>query len=258
VTVGREGASYRAVDGAVGAGGAARELGPEALLAALNRAGARPPVLALLLGCGLAVALAAGVGFGSSWRAALAFGATAVAAVGCAHHGERAGRRVAVAYEMAPEVARAYERVVAAFRRLQQAGGVWHTGSPAAARGAARQGGQRGRPPVRVALPPRMQANLRAPLLRAGRQRLCFLPDRLLVYEAQLVWAVRYADLQVETGTVWVRESAAPDRHGLVGFRGAAGLSEAFECTNPALTAAVAAALAGLARVTGEAPAVPA
>ena len=55
-------------------------------------------------------------------------------------------------------------------------------------------------------LPPRVQSNVQAPVLPAGKQRLYFYPDQVFVFEGSRVGAVAYADLRAITSTSEFRE----------------------------------------------------
>jgi hypothetical protein len=238
------------------------EASPGELMDSLNRAYARTPVLTLLLGVAFAVALVAGISFGSSWGAAVAFGATALVVLPCAHRGESSGHTVAVEYRLDGDAARSFRKVTEAFQRFARCRAVWHVQRKGAAKGH-RVIRRRIRP--RVGLPPRLRSNLRVPALRAGRQRLYFFPDRVLVYDAQMVWAVPYPDLKVEAAQVHVGDSgrasrepkgngatggtatpARPGVNGLVRLRSSTGLSEMFQCSSPQAAADFAAAVASL------------
>lgn len=95
--------------------------------------------------------------------------------------------------------------------------------------------------------------------------RLCFLPDRLLLYEGKKVAAIQYADLNVEVGTVevvvegkvpedgkqvgktwqYVNKDGSPDRrfadnqelpmmlYGVIKITSSGGLNLHFHCSNP-------------------------
>lgn len=245
------------------------------VLDGLNRAYGRSPVLTGFLGLTLVAALCAGVSFGSSAGATALFSATGALVMWYAYREERSGHSVAVHYELEAEAARAYRRLTHAFERLAREA-VWHVQAKrtdrdrAGAVGTPRVVRRRIRP--RLGLPPRVKSNLRVPALPAGRQTLYFFPDRILVYEAQLVWAVPYQDLQVETTQIRVRETERDARHagprspasrgrdawpgahppagvvvnGVLRFRSRTGLSEVFRCSSPTVTAEVAAALQSL------------
>jgi hypothetical protein len=225
------------------------------LLDRLNRAYRRPAVLSCLLGVSLAAALVTGVSLGSGWGATVIFGATGVMVLRYAHKGERSDHSVTVVYDFQAGAGHGYRKLVKAFAGLSRSGFVWHLRrAPARPGGAAKSRVVRRRLRLRPALPPGVTSNIRVPVLRAGRQRLYFFPDRLLVYEAQMVWAVEYTDLRVEAAERRVRDrnaATATVPHGFLGLRCAAGLNEVFQCSSPRAAAEMAEALAAMRQSAG-------
>jgi hypothetical protein len=217
------------------------------LLAQLNRAYARRPILTVVLGILFGIALVKGIALGSGWGATLVFGAASAIVLWCVHLRVDQYYSEPVEYVLDHNAAQAYRKLLKAFRRLAAGGPIWYID--------ARHRTVDGRRAVRrrlvvptLALPPRVQSNLRVPKLACGRHTLYFFPDRLLVYEAQVVWGIFYDELQVKAGDI--REVAdytgADDETALNGFialGSAAGLAEVFRCDDPAAAAEVAAAL---------------
>jgi hypothetical protein len=59
--------------------------------------------------------------------------------------------------------------------------------------------------------PPSVRTNLDVPFLRAGRQHLYFMPDRILIFEGPQVGGVAYSGLSVDVGqTRFIEEAAVP------------------------------------------------
>jgi hypothetical protein len=219
------------------------------LLDRLNRAYRRPAVLSCLLGVSLAAALVTGVSLGSGLGATVVFGATGAVVLRFAHRGERSDHSVAVVYDFQPGAGHAYRKFAKAFADLSRSGFVWHLRRAAGTGTAARPRVVRRRLRLRLGLPPGIKSNLRVPVLRAGQQRLYFFPDRLLVYEAQMAWAVDYDDLRVEVVERRVRDgnaATATAPHGFLALRSTAGLNEMFQCASPRAATEVASALAAL------------
>ena len=217
------------------------------VLTRLNRAYKRRPVLTFALGMFCAVALAQGVVLGSGLGATAVFGVAAAVVLWFVHGRETEHYSEPVEYALDRDAGQAYRRLLRAFRRFATSGPVWRIDTRRK-----RVDGQRaeGRSLVvpRLALPPRVLSNLRVPVLPCGRQTLYFFPDRLLVYDAQLVWGVFYDELQVRAGDV--REIADQPLgesdnalNGFIAFGSDAGLSEVFRCADPAGAVEVAAAL---------------
>jgi hypothetical protein len=220
------------------------------LLDRLNRAYRRPAVLSALLGVSLAAALLTGMSLGSGWGATVIFGATGMVVLRFAHKGERSDHSVSVVYDFQAGAGHGYRKLVKAFAALARSGFVWHLRrAPARAGTSSKPRVVRRRLRLRSALPPGVKSNLRVPMLRAGRQRLYFFPDRMLVYEAQMVWAVDYADLRVEAAERRVRDTHAATAtvpHGFLGLRCAAGLNEVFQCASPRAAGDMAEALTAM------------
>jgi hypothetical protein len=265
VRLGQQGASYGAVAGppppaspprlpgrspASGRGAPVADASGAEVIDRLTRAKARPPVLTAALGVTLAGALAAGMSLGSSWNATAVFGAAAVLVLGCAHWFESDDQSAEVLYEIDGQPARAWYRVVEAFERFARCRGVWHVESRRAEGAAAgrRHRVIRRRIRARLGLPPRVKSNIRVPVLRAGRRTLYFFPERLLVYEGPLVWAVPYPELMVEATGMRVRGSDhrrdGVSLHGVLVIRHASGLNEVFQASESKTVIALTAALA--------------
>jgi hypothetical protein len=226
----------------------------------LNRAYSRTPILTIVLALTFAAALVAGLSFGSSWGATAIFGATALLVLPCAHRGESSDHSIELEYALAPDASRAYRKLSESFQRFARCRAVWHV-----QRKTGKQGQRivRRRIQPRLGLPPRVKSNVRVPTLRAGRQRLYFFPDRVVIYDAQMVWAVPYGDLRVEAGetrlTEGIREpggdsrgsarAGTPERptvHGVLRLRSSSGLAVVFRCSSPQVTNDFASALTAL------------
>jgi len=220
----------------------------DALLRALNRAYTRRPVLAIVLGTLLGLALIEGVALGASTGATLVFGAMAMVTLVVVGRREMEYYSEAVEYELDDHVAHKYRRLVTAFNRMRFAGPVWHMGRRTG------RGDRRRRRLVMptLALPPRVRSNIRVPALRAGRQTLYFFPDRVLVYDAQMAWGISYHGLKVKGGDI--REvgdgsqgGGSAECNGYLALASDSGLSALFRCTDPKAAAEVAAAVEALA-----------
>jgi hypothetical protein len=221
------------------------------LLAQLNRAYARRPILTVVLGILFGIALVKGIAMGSGWGATFVFAAASAIVLWCVHLRVDQYYSEPVEYVLDHDAAQAYRKLLKAFRRLATSGPIWRIdGRHKTADG--RRAVRRRLVVPKLALPPRVLSNLRVPKLACGRQTLYFFPDRLLVYEAQVVWGIFYDELQVKAGDV--RElpdyTGAEDEttlNGFIALCSAAGLTEVFRCADPAAAAEIAAALLALA-----------
>lgn len=237
VTLGRDGVFYHRRPAR------RAELGSSAaeVLDQLNRAYARPPRLTRLLAGVLGLAVLAGLSFGASVTAATGFAAVGLGVLWLARFAETAEYSARVEYRLEAAPQMRFRRLLEAFQRLERSGPVWHV--DVRSDGRRRRVARRRVRPART-LPPRVQCNLRVPSLRAGRQWLYFFPDRLLVYERRVVWAVYYTDLRVDLGLV--HRSGAGRPHGLLSLRSGAAFQASFQCASREAAAEVAAAVAEL------------
>jgi hypothetical protein len=237
VTLGRDGVFYHR------GRGARPEQGSSAaeVLEHLNRAYARPPRMTRMLAAVLALAVLAGLSFGAGVTAAVAFAMVGLAVLWLAFSTETAEYSARLEYRLegAPEVR--YRHLLDAFRNLERSGPIWHL--EVRADGRRRRLVRRRARPGRT-VPPRVQCNLRVPCLRAGRQRLYFFPDRLLVYEMRVVWAVYYPDLRLDVGVL--HRSGAGRPLAVLTLRGGVGLQAVFQCSSRAAAAEFAEAVAAL------------
>lgn len=218
------------------------------LLARLNRAYVRPPLLTGFIGAASSAALATGAALGAGWAATVSFGGVALLMLWFVKRREDEHYSATVEYELEDDAAQAYRRLLTAFRRLTSRGPVWNVDSRRRAEGP--RGRRRSVVPV-LALPPRVRSNILVPTLVARRYTLYFFPDRLLVYDRQMVWDVRYRDLRVKAGDR--REGTDAEAltmdgpYGLLAFGSTSGVHEVFHCADPAVAAEVATALEALA-----------
>ena len=118
-------------------------------------------------------------------------------------------------YAIEGEYAEQYRETLEAFDRLCSAGRVWTVHSESNVLNQkyhAGAGTSLRRSVVRpvIALPRRVRSNVTPPQLRAGRQTLFFLPDRLLVFDGRKVGAVEYSDMTIETKMIRFIETDRP------------------------------------------------
>jgi len=111
-------------------------------------------------------------------------------------------RSYTIHYALEPEFGEAYARLTDSFASMGRNGAVWHIGhrgriaNPNRFAGA-KEATFRERIVVAMALPPGTRLNVVPPSLAAGRQRLYFLPDVLMVLDRNRVGAVEYQYLSV-------------------------------------------------------------
>jgi len=220
------------------------------LLRRLNQAYGRPLLLTHLIGVAASGALATGSMMGAGWYATSIFTGAAALVLWYVRRGEDAHYGEVVEYQLEPDVAHAYRKVVAAFQDLASSGPVWRVEPTRRAFDDPVRRTLPGRAvTVTLGLPRRMKSNIIVPMLPGRRHVLCFFPDRLLVYERQMVWAVSYRDLKVKAGDVRALDDGREAAGGLNGYlvlEGRGGLHEIFRCADVSAVEAVAAALHAL------------
>jgi hypothetical protein len=119
-------------------------------------------------------------------------------------------------YELESEAEYQYRGLLAAFNELIACKGIWHVSSKLTGQDAKRDAGatslvNRKRVKLTKVPPPALQANIEVPTVPAGKQTLCFLPDRLLVFDRKGVGAVSYDALQTDVAVSrFVEEDGVP------------------------------------------------
>lgn len=115
-------------------------------------------------------------------------------------------RKVELHYELDEPYERAYRQLVVAFKALEACSEVWAIETEARVADTKYTGGAGraiSRGPGRAAkgLPANFSSNVIPPMLLAGKQKLHFLPDTVLVIDGARIGAVGYADIQAEAAT---------------------------------------------------------
>ena len=193
-------------------------------------------------------------------------------------------RTAVIGYDLDEQAAASYEALIEAFKALGSAGGLWHVPSAAQVHdrkyhaGASSVVNRTGVRPI-FGQPPGIRTNVDVPMLKAGREQLCFMPDRVLIIAGAEVAAVSYGALLLDIGTTrfiedggvptdaivvdhtwrYVNKKGGPDRrfannaqlpialYETMHFRSTSGVNELFQVSRVGLGAAVAVAAAGLA-----------
>jgi Protein of unknown function (DUF4236) len=186
-------------------------------------------------------------------------------------------------YDLDPEAEAAFSSLRTGFDQLRSSSAIWHIQASGETddwkrnAGASRLIDRQSIYPL-FAVPPRVHCNLEVPMLPAGRQKLYFFPDRLLIYDRAGVGAVQYSELSaesaqtrfIEEGPVptdsqvvdrtwkYVNKSGGADRrfsnnrelpivsYGVLHLASATGLNEMFNCSSPENAAAFAASISRL------------
>ena len=106
-------------------------------------------------------------------------------------------------YDLHDEVELGYEQMHDSFGQLKSCARAWHIEARAVVRDRKYHAGadvttKRKLTSLSFGSPPFVKTNVKVPLVPVGRQVLAFMPDRLLVFDTNLVGAVSYKDLTVE------------------------------------------------------------
>lgn len=123
---------------------------------------------------------------------------------------------VVVMYDFDRAMEEAYSNIHAAFDEIMQCAAIWHipTAGDVLDRkyhaGASRVVTRRRIKPA-MGQPKPLKTNIQVPVLEAGKQRLAFMPERLLVFESRSVGAVPYSSLTIEVDSSgFVEEERVP------------------------------------------------
>ena len=176
---------------------------------------------------------------------------------------DKSRRTTTIHYSLDPEAEYQHRSMLAAFNELAASQGVWHLSASIDGQDAKRNAGatslvKRKRVQLTKVPPSAIQTNVEVPTIPAGKQTLCFLPDRLLVFDPKGVGSVSYDALKVRIepssfveieafpsdakviGDTWryVNKKGGPDNrfndnrqipicaYEMVGFTSASGLNE--------------------------------
>jgi hypothetical protein len=161
--------------------------------------------------------LVAGVALYQSWPS-WAFGVTVVlgSLVTCAARmRDSLAKTVVLFYELDKEMEGAYGELHARAEQIARAAAAWHV----AARGdvhdrkyhaGASQVVNRKNTTIARTAPPYLKTNIETVSIGVGRQTLHFFPDRVLIYAANGVGAVRYSDLRLDIKASRFIEDGSP------------------------------------------------
>jgi hypothetical protein len=188
----------------------------------------------------------------------------------CARHNDVTDGTLVLQYSIDGDAAQAFSRLQDAFKRFAACQRIWHVDAGAQTSDWKRNAGagfleRRSAISAVFTPPPKVQCNLNVPKIKAGRDTLYLLPDRLLIYDSSGVGAVPYTDVQAQSGktrfieteqvpadsaqvgTTWryVAKNGGPDRrfnnnrqlpimlYGEFKLSSGSGLNEQFQCSVP-------------------------
>jgi len=202
----------------------------------------------------------------------------------CARHNDVTDGTLILQYSIDGDAAEAFSRLQDAFKRFATCQRIWLVDAGAQTSDWKRNAGagfleRRSAISAVFTPPPKVQCNLNVPKIKAGRDTLYLLPDRLLIYDSSGVGAVPYTDLQAQSGktrfietehvpadsaqvgTTWryVAKNGGPDRrfnnnhqlpimlYGELKLSSGSGLNEQFQCSVPEAVAELSSAILPLA-----------
>ena len=255
----------------------------EQLLQELNRVKARFDLfpLSVIAGSVLLVRMAVSE---TQWLVWIA-GLLAVAAIAiCARHNDVTDGTLVLQYSIDGDAEQKFFRLQDAFKRFAACQYIWRVDAGASTTDWKRNAGaafvvRRSAVFPTFTPPPRVQCNLSVPMIKAGRETLYLLPDRLLVYDSTGVGAVPYIQLQApsgitrfieneqvptdstQVGTTWqfVAKNGGPDQrfnnnrqlpimlYGELRMFSGSGLNGLFQCSVPEAVAELSSAILSLA-----------
>jgi hypothetical protein len=126
----------------------------------------------------------------------------------CAVYADKLRKTVVLFYELEPHIEQAFQNLHNTFDVLRGCSRMWHVESRGnitttydwKVNAGASAVVKRKTTSPNAGSPPFFQCNISIPALPAGRQQLYFLPDRILVWDANGVGAVSYDHLDVNSG----------------------------------------------------------
>lgn len=150
-----------------------------------------------------------------AWVATTVFYATfPLAAVAWAFDALR--KTTVLFFELEPDIERLYQNLHDAFAALSSCAGCWHVAAEgrvtdrkrnAGASSVVRRTGIR----IKKGNPPYVKSNVVAPSIPVGKQTLYFFPDKVLVFEPNVVGAVSYKNLMLAASqTRFIEDGSVP------------------------------------------------
>lgn len=251
----------------------------EQLLQELNRIKRRVDLFPFSVIVGSVLLIRVAVSETEWWAWAAGLLAVALIVI-CARHNDVTDGTVILQYSVDGDAAQAFSRLQDAFKRFAACQRIWHVDAGARTSDWKRNAGagfleRRSEISAVFTSPPKVQCNLDVPNIRARRDTLYLLPDRLLIYDSSGVGAVPYMDLRaqsattrfieteqvpgdsVQVGTTWryVAKNGGPDRrfnnnrqlpimsYGELKLSSGSGLNEQFQCSAPEAVAELSSAI---------------
>jgi hypothetical protein len=189
-----------------------------ALLEEINSKSRKLLIWPLVLGFGIALMIALVVINTPAWIFWL-LAPMYVLGLICAIYADKLRKTVVLFYELEPHIEHAYQELHHAFDSLRRCSRMWHVefqGNITTAYDRKVNAGASAvvkRKTIRphAGSPPYFQCNVSIPSLPAGRQRLYFLPDRILVWDTNGVGSVGFDQLDMSIGELrFIEDGGVP------------------------------------------------
>jgi hypothetical protein len=124
-------------------------------------------------------------------------------------------------YDIEEQIENEIQQFYNGFDELMHCNQAWHVSAQAAVRDRKYQAGansvvRRSKIKIQYKIPPYIQTNVKVPMIPAGKQKLYFFPDRILIYERNKVGGLSYANLDIAQHNQRFIESGAVPRDGTI------------------------------------------
>lgn len=125
-------------------------------------------------------------------------------------------KSIVLFYEFDPEAESKFALIHTGYEQLFKSHRIWHVESRADVHDSKYHAGadsviKRTSISLGLQAPPDIKTNVAIPSLPAGRQRLYFFPDRVLVFDPSGVGSIPYSDLRIDTSTTrFIEEGGVP------------------------------------------------
>lgn len=185
------------------------------LLEEINAKQKKTRLFPMALGLGLVISIAL-IGYGVPGWLVIVWLVLASLGAFAAWYRDQLAKSVVILYDFDAALEEAYGGIHDAFKALSDCAKVWHIEATGQIRDRKYHAGantavSRQRISSSDRRLPFIKTNIEVPIVPAGKQKLAFMPDRLLVFEKNAVGAVPYKKLKIKTSeTRFVEEEGVP------------------------------------------------
>ncbi len=196
-----------------------------ALLEEIDSKSKKPVIWPWVLGFGICLLVALTAGNSRIWMYCV-FVPLCAGGLACAIHADKLRKTVVLFYALEPDIEQAFQNLHNTFDSLRGCSRIWHIESKGTIKttydwkmnaGASSVVKRKAITP-HAGSPPYFQCNISIPILPAGRQRLYFLPDRILVWDTNGVGALSFEQLDVSAAEQrFIEDGGVPKDSRVVG-----------------------------------------